>query len=96
MINIPKRQDPAPGPAIRYSGWEVRPEGIMSNTSRVLAQTLPRRADRRSHDAWTVSEGIFPSSVALVSRFVIATIVLWLMVDAMHVFSQIVARTKTN
>ena len=51
----------------------------------------PRRVDLAIAriDAWTVMKVSFLLSVALGIALVIATIVLWLMVDAMHVFSQI-------
>ena len=51
----------------------------------------PRRVDLAIAriDAWTVMKVSFLLSVALGIAMVIATIVLWLMVDAMHVFSQI-------
>lgn len=51
----------------------------------------PRRVDLAIAriDAWTVMKVSFLLSVALGIAMVVATIVLWLMVDAMHVFSQI-------
>ena len=51
----------------------------------------PRRVDLAIAriDAWTVMKVSFLLSVAFGIAIVIATIVLWLMVDAMHVFSQI-------
>ena len=51
----------------------------------------PRRVDLAIAriDAWTIMKVSFLLSVALGIAMVIATIVLWLMVDAMHVFSQI-------
>ena len=51
----------------------------------------PRRVDLAIAriDAWTVMKVSFLLSVALGIAMVVATIILWLMVDAMHVFSQI-------
>ena len=51
----------------------------------------PRRVDLAIAriDAWTVMKVSFLLSVALGIAMVVATIVLWLMVDAMHVFSQL-------
>ena len=46
-------------------------------------------------DAWTVMKVSFLLSVALGIAMVVATIVLWLMVDAMHVFSQLEEFLKT-
>ena len=49
----------------------------------------PRRADLAiaRTDAWTVMKVSFLLSVAFGIAIVIATIVLWFMLDAMHVFS---------
>ena len=57
----------------------------------------PRRVDLAIAriDAWTVMKVAFLLSVALGIAMVVATIVLWLMVDAMHVFSQIEEFLKT-
>ena len=56
----------------------------------------PRRVDLAIAriDAWTVMKVSFLLSVALGIAMVVATIVLWLMVDAMHVFSQIEDRRR--
>ena len=57
----------------------------------------PRRVDLAIAriDAWTVMKVAFLLSVALGIAMVVATIVLWLMVDAMHVFSQLEEFLKT-
>ena len=57
----------------------------------------PRRVDLAIAriDAWTVMKVSFLLSVALGIAMVVATIVLWLMVDAMHVFSQLEEFLKT-
>ena len=57
----------------------------------------PRRVDLAIAriDAWTVMKVFFLLSVALGIAMVVATIVLWLMVDAMHVFSQLEEFLKT-
>lgn len=63
----------------------------MSEQTTVYADGAPRRVDLAIArvDAWTVMKVSFLLSVAFGIAMVIATAVLWFMVDGMHVFSTI-------
>lgn len=67
----------------------------MSERTEVQVEYHEDDAPRQVHlavakiDAWTVMKVSFLLSVALGIAMVVATIVLWLMVDGMHVFSEI-------
>ncbi len=64
---------------------------MSDETSVYATDDVPRRVDLAIAriDAWTVMKVSFLLSVALGIALVVATAVLWLMVDGMHVFSTI-------
>ncbi|QWW19580.1 DUF3566 domain-containing protein [Schaalia sp. 19OD2882] len=70
----------------------------MSEPSKVLARDgAPRRVELSIAriDAWTVMKVSFLLSVGLGIAMVISTMVLWMMVDGMHVFADIESFLKS-